>query len=138
MSETTEKTTKKVDAIKYCQVVPLATSKAGRSGEAHCPRIAADNEFGICGGHFAFYKRGSELRLLDGRVLNPKPVAAPVTPEPAPAEPMKESKTAKANRALKVLKEKKAKKQAQPDAIVPVAESSAVGHMAARSLPSAS
>jgi hypothetical protein len=131
------------ESKKLCQVVPLATSKAGRSGEAHCPRIAADNEFCICGGHFNFYKRGSQLRLLSGKVLNEKPaaapVAAPVASEPAPvAEPVKESKTAKANRALKVLKEKKAKKQAQPDAIVPVAESSAVGQMAARSLPSAS
>jgi len=41
------------------------------------PRVAADSELSICGGHCAFYKKGSELRLLDGWFLNPKPAEAP-------------------------------------------------------------
>ncbi len=58
-----------------CQVVPLATSKAGAT---RCPRmVMTQNEYGVCGGHLAFIKRGSETRLLDGRVINPKPQAAP-------------------------------------------------------------
>jgi hypothetical protein len=41
--------------------------------------VMTQNEYGACGGHLAFIKRGSETRLLDGRVINPKPQATPKT-----------------------------------------------------------
>jgi len=124
MTNETTGTTAKAE-VKKCQVVPLPTSKAGRHGEAHCPRIAADNEFSICGGHFAFYKKGSELRLVDGRVLNPKPVQAAPVPEPPKAPEAPKPKAAK-----------KVKKPAPAEPLMTITTHPAVGALAARSTPS--
>jgi hypothetical protein len=76
-NETTKQVTEKAPKANFgqCQVVPLATSKAGAT---RCPRmVMTQNEYGACGGHLAFIKRGSETRLLDGRVINPKPQVTP-------------------------------------------------------------
>jgi hypothetical protein len=89
-NETTKQVTEKAPKANFgqCQVVPLATSKAGAT---RCPRmIVSQNEYGVCGGHLAFIKRGSETRLLDGRVINPKPVEQPKTTPEVKAEPAKQ------------------------------------------------
>jgi len=113
-SETTNQVTEKAPKANFgqCQVVPLATSKAGAT---RCPRmVMTQNEYGACGGHLAFIKRGSETRLLDGRVINQKPVAvSEVKAEPAiqdaitPVAPAVPDAVSKATRAPKMTKKQK-------------------------------
>jgi len=74
--------TKQVEVVRtQCTAVPAKTAKAvGR-----CPRfMTKENEFGLCGTHAAFYAKGAEITLIDGRILNEKPKA--VVPE-VQAEP---------------------------------------------------
>ncbi len=115
MENTNETKTAKAPKVTFgqCQVVPRPTSKAG---ETRCPRmITAANEYNVCLGHLAFIKRGSETKLLDGRILNPRPAAEPksteVKAEPAaqdtitsvaPAVPVPESKPVKLTKKQKV------------------------------------
>lgn len=86
--------TKQVEVVRtQCTAVPTATAKA----TGRCPRFMTKaNEFGICGTHENFYKRGATIKLIDGRILNKKPAPVKATEVQATeilapaAEPQKE------------------------------------------------
>ena len=111
--------TKQVEVVRtQCTAVPRETAKAS----GRCPRfMTKQNEFGLCGSHENFYKRGAEIKLIDGRILNPKTAPAVADTDGSPVAGALAHALAASEGTRVDLSTPSVSEPAKQDAITPVA-----------------